>query len=184
MKIVYLDTCIIISYLKKDDKFHNISKIIMNASNLERIDSQITLIEIASVISRQFENIKFNDHELKGWEELNPHEKKATIILYLIEQLSINFYVNLGTEKLNLKNQDFKINIDFSKAFQIAPLFSLRTLDNLQLAACLNLKNVKNLKIDYFITSDELILNQSKIIQKLVDLTVIHPEKLIEIEHL
>ena len=43
---------------------------------------------------------------------------------------------------------------------------------------------VKNVRIDYFVTTDSSILEQAKYIQELTNLTIIHPEKLVEIEHL
>lgn len=184
MKILYLDTCISISFLKSDDIFHKISKTIMSAKNLTRIGSPITLLELASVISRQFQNLKFDSSKIRDWDDLNLQERKSLITLYFLQQLSIKFYACLGNEKINIKNLDFLMHIDFSKAIRITPLFSLRTLDNLQIAAALNLRDVKNFKIDYFVTTDNVILEQSKNIQKETNLTIIHPEKLIDVEHL
>ena len=184
MKILYLDTCVLISYLKKDDIFHAFSKKIMNASNIERIGSSITLIETASVLSRQFLNLKFDKSKIDDWEELNLEERRALITRFLIEKIPISYYTTLGKEKIKINMQDMELHVDFSKAFKISPLFSLRTLDNLQISAALNLRDIKNLKIDYFVTTDREILNLSKVIKDSTNLTIIHSEKLVEIEHL
>ena len=143
MKILYLDTCILISYLKQDDIFHVFSKKIMNANNIESVGSSITLIETASTLSRQYPDLKFDKSEIDDWEELNLEEKKALITYYLIGIIPISYYTTLGKEKIKINKQDIELHVDFSKAFKIAPLFSLRTLDNLQISAALNLRDIK-----------------------------------------
>ncbi|MFX0133526.1 MAG: PIN domain-containing protein [Candidatus Hodarchaeota archaeon] len=182
MKNIYLDTNIIISYLKKDDIFNEFSKKIMKHRNFERISSAITVLEIASVISRQFNDIEMDKSKIKNWDELSIREKKSLIISYFIFKIPIKFYFNSNIEKYYIRNQNLDINVDFSKAIRIAPFFNLRALDNLQFAAALNIRDIKNIRLDYFVTTDDIILNNSKEIQKLTNLTVIHSEKLIEIE--
>ncbi|MHA1279595.1 MAG: type II toxin-antitoxin system VapC family toxin [Candidatus Helarchaeota archaeon] len=184
MKNIYLDTSIIISFLKSDDTFHLTAKKIINAKTFKRIGSPITVLEITSVISRQFNNLKFDSTNIKEWNKLNEQEKKSLIILYYLEKLPIDFYACLGNEKIQLKRRDFRIQIDFSRAYRIAPLFPLRTLDNLQIASALNIRDVRNIRIDYFITTDKVILDVSKEIQKAINLTIIDPETFVDIEHL
>lgn len=184
MKMIYLDTSIIISFLKKDDIFHNSAEKIMGAKNLEKIGSVITIVEIYSVISRQFDNLQFDSSTIQGWETLNHAEKITSITLFFMDQLSMRFYVCLGNEKILVQNQNFNIQIDFSRACRIAPLFPLRALDNLQIACTLNIRDIKDIEIDYFVTTDEIILNNAKNIKDLTDLTIIHPDTLIEIENL
>ena len=98
--------------------------------------------------------------------------------------LPIKFYYCSGSEKYKIKDEWIEFHLFFSKAYQIAPFFSLRTLDNLQIASALNLKEIRNIDIDYFATTDENILNQAKKILELTNLTIIHPKDLIKIEHL
>jgi len=184
MKNIYLDTSILISFLKSNDKYHKISKKIINANTFKRLGSPITVLELTSVISRQFNNLKFDTTNIKEWDKLNEQEKKSLIILYFLEKLPIDFYACLGNEKILLKNKDFNIQIDFSRAYRIAPLFPLRTLDNLQIASALNIRDIRNIRIDYFITIDKVILDLSKEIQKTVNLTIIDPETFMDIEHL
>ena len=184
MKILYLDTSIIIAFLKKADIYYNISEKIMNTPTLERVGSAITILEIFSVISRQFEDIEFDEVKTPNWDSLNESAKKALVSSYFLFKLPIKFYFCLGNEKYNIKNQDYVINIDFTKAFRISPFFALRSLDGLQIASALNLRDIKNIHIDYFVTTDKIILDQGKDIQKSTNLTIIHPEKLIDIEHL
>ncbi|MHA1300711.1 MAG: PIN domain-containing protein [Candidatus Helarchaeota archaeon] len=184
MKNLYLDTNIIISYLKKDDIFYNFSNKIMKEGNFERFGSAITLLEIASVISRQINNIEFDKEKIKNWKELNISEKRLFLFSYFITKIPIKFYFNSNIETYYIKNQNLNININFSKALRISPFFSLRALDNLQISAALNIRDLTNIRLDYFVTTDKLILDNAKKIQDLTNLTIIHSEKLIEIENI
>jgi predicted nucleic acid-binding protein len=184
MKIIYLDTNIIIAFLKKDDLFNTISKKIMNAKSLERVGSAITILEVSSILSKQFEEIEFDVERIPNWNSLSLPAKKILVTSYFIDKLPIKFYFNSIDEGFSIGTLLYKIHIDFSKAIQISPLFSLKALDNLQIASALNLRAIKNVQIDYFITTDKDILDEAKVIREQTNLTVIHPEKLGEIEYL
>lgn len=184
MKNIYLDTAIIISYIKKDDIFYPLSKKIMDSNIINRIGSTITVIEISSVISRQFNNLEFSETKISNWNELNLVEKKSLIISYFLNILPIKFYYCSGSEKFKIQEKWIEFHLSFSKVYRIAPFFSLKTLDNLQIASALNIKEIRNVDIDYFVTTDETILNQAKKIQEMTDLTILHPKDLIKIEHI
>ncbi|NVM05180.1 MAG: hypothetical protein HWN67_22870 [Candidatus Helarchaeota archaeon] len=182
MKNLYLDTNVIISYLRKNDIFNDLSNKIMNYNNFERIGSTLTILEISSVISKQFDNIEINEAKIKNWDNLSIVEKKLLVIYYFTTKIPVKFYFTSNNEKFYIKDQDLSINVDFSKAIRIAPFFNLRTIDNLQLSSALNIRDIKNIHLDYFVTTDEVILDNAKEIQKLTHVTIIHSEKLIEIE--
>jgi predicted nucleic acid-binding protein len=184
MKILYLDTNIIIAFLKKDDVFNTISTKLMNAKILERVGSAITILELSSIISKQFEEIEFDVKQIPDWDSLSLPAKKLLIISYFLDKLPIKFYFNSVDEGFPIGNLLYKVHIDFSKAIRISPFFPLKALDNLQIASALNLRDIKNIPIDYFITTDKSILDQAKVIQAQTNLTAIHPEKLSEIEYL
>ena len=184
MKIVYLDTNIIIASLKKDDIFYIISRKIMNTKILERVGSAITILEVSSILSKQFDEIEFDIQKIPNWDSLSLPAKKSLVTSYFINTLPIKFYFNSIDENFTIGNLLYKIHIDFSKALRISSFFSLNSLDNLQIASALNLRDIKNIKIDYFTTTDKNILDHAKAIQEQSNLTVIHPEKLGEIEYL
>lgn len=184
MKTLYLDTNIIIAFLKKGDNFNEVSNKIMNSEILERVGSAITIIEIASIISRQFEEIEFDETKTPNWDTLTALAKKALVTSYFLNILPIKFYFNVGNENYVIRDLIYKIHVDFTKAIQLSTFFSLKGLDNLQIASALNLRDIQNVQIDYFVTTDTDILNQAEAIQGQTNLTVIHPEKLAEIEYL
>jgi len=60
----------------------------------------------------------------------------------------------------------------------------MKTLDNRQIVSSLNPRNIINVEIDYFITTDKIILDRAKMIQEQTNLTDIHPGKSGKIEYL
>jgi len=184
MKIVYLDTNIIISFLKKEDIFNEVSRKIMNSIILERVGSVITILEITSIISKQFEQIEFDITKTPHWDTLTLPAKKVLVTSYFLTITPIKFYFNLGNENYSVKDQIHKIHVDFTKSIQLSSFFLLKTINNLQIASALNLRDIQNIPIDYFVTTDNDILDQAKAIQEQTNLTIIHPEKLAEIEYL
>ncbi|MHA1378663.1 MAG: PIN domain-containing protein [Candidatus Helarchaeota archaeon] len=184
MKNLYLDTNIIISFIKDDDIFNDFSTKIMAHKNFERIGSAITILEIVSVISKQFENIEISVAKIADWDKLSESEKKLLVTSYIISTIPMKFYFSTNNERFNIKNDYLDVNVDYSKAIKIAPFFNLRTLDNLQIASALNIRDIKNIRVDYFVTTDQIILDNSKKIQKLLGITIINSEKLIDIENL
>jgi len=186
MKHLYLDTNIIISFIKKGDIFNQVAEQIINYTDFRKISSVITILELASVISRQFNDFKMDVEKVKDWQNLNLYEKKAVILYYLLNKVPVQYYACKGYNNLTIFPGDFEleISIDFYKAIYIAPLSNLRTLDNLQIASAVNIRDILGIKIDYFITTDSLILENAKSIREYTHLTIIHPQKLVELENI
>ncbi len=181
MKSVYVDTSVLIAKYKTNDKIHNPSVKILTSINANFVISHISLVELASVISRQIENINFNKEIDEKIGQLNFKERIMFLLNYIVHDNKLQIIQHNGFENLPFitENQIFS---DYSRAMIQSADTSLRTLDNLHLGAAKNLMVVKNYKIDYFVTGENEILSKKRIISQYLDILVISPHDLVRVE--
>ena len=181
MKSIYVDTSVLIAKYKPKDEIHSSSSTILSSNFFNFIISHISLVELTSVISRQFHFIELRDVLREKIEILNFKERVLLLVNYIVQEnnLSIVQYNNFENLPFLTQTQIFS---DYSRAILQSTNTNLRTLDNLHFGAAKNIILTKNIHIDYFLTGDDEILTNKNKINKYFDFLIISPEDLVRLE--
>ena len=176
--ILYLDTNIILSYYNEKDPFHDPNKRLLGQQELTFVTGFITVIEFESVFGKLWQN---NQIQLK----LNIEQKVQNIpisdqVKYITEtcfsRLPITVLPVSSLDAFKFNEIEYIIENTFSLAYRIGPQLQLRTLDILQIASAVKIKQFTNFNVEYFLTNDENILNNSGIIRTTTTIIPISPD--------
>lgn len=186
MKIIYIDTNVIISYYKPTEIFHNAAKKILDSKKFSLISSDLTIIELSAAISRQYfqDEIIVSPSVQEILVNLDEYSQIMALIEYIILSQNIKFYTNPGIQQLNIKDLSLETTYDYYQTYYLSPRLKLRTLDNLHIGTLFNIISFFDLKVDYFCTCDEEILQQKDLINEITGATSINPNQLESIEAL
>lgn len=184
MKTAYLDTNVIISYIKSSDPSHKSSQRILEGAITLNITSTFTLVELKSVLARSFNLISKNlpggiSNEIYKLSDFN---KVQALYLHLLNQIKLRIIENISVEFSNDGYFKGKMFSTYSMASQIANITKLRTMDNIQLAHAILIDRDIEEKIDYFVTGDKEFIKKLKSLKSIKLFTAITPDKLVEIE--
>jgi len=185
MKIAYLDSNVILAKYMPLDPYHSSSYRILEEKFVQNITSALTIVELAAVIGRQSEKIKFVDERsdvITAIEALSRTERIAAFIKFVLSEISVKFLSHLGTEDLSLAQERIRLFSDYARAYSYAPEFRLKSLDLLHLAALKNIQIEGKISVDYFVTADNEILGRKKEITRELDVTTIDPDTLVRVE--
>ncbi len=184
MKTAYIDTNVIISKIKPQDPFHSEAKRLFTQPYVRNISSSLFLVELKSVLSKQapilVKNLPPKAKELSVG--LNHSEKVELFFSFILETSNIEVLENPITEQLSIGSSSLKLTASYSIALRMASKTQLRALDNLHLAHLLLLERDANIHFDYLVTGDKMILNQRKMLNKLLEITVVTPKELESLE--
>lgn len=184
MKIAYLDTNILVSFIKPNDPNYNSSSIILAQPFVKNFISTLTLVEVKSVISRQLIELVGNlpSNIIKAIDGLSDEEKIEILYKYLLESITIEIHENVAIQEDTYSFYKGKIFSVYSLALQLANTTKLRVLDNLQLAHALLIHQQSLDKIDYFVTGDANFIKQISSAKKYLPFSIISPENLLTLE--
>lgn len=181
MKTIYVDTSVLIAKYKPNDELFEVSQKILELRKFKSIISHISLIELVSVISRQFIYFKFKGEVGERMRLLNFKEKVLFSLNYIIQDNDLLVLQHNSFEKLPFITES-QIYADYGRALILAPDTKLRTLDNLHIASAKNITLLKDEYLYYFVTGDNEILSKKKEISEYLGTLVISPFDLIKIE--
>ena len=187
MKIVYLDTNIILSPIRHiDENFNHVMKI-LQLKHISFITGTITLVEMASVLAREKELIhNFFKIEFKKIsnqvKELDINRLISIIIDYLINLFNIKILDDSFFEKYSLSRQEINISSVYNLAISQIQNTELRTLDQLHFMTAYFNFIVNDIDITYLVTADINFLNKSSYLQKLSKIIVISLESFANLE--
>ena len=187
MKLVYLDTNILLAPLRHDDPNYEYAQKIISLKHIRFITGTITLVEIASVMSRESELvrsffIKFLNDNFEETKSIAEENQISLIIDFLINLFNLEIMEEGSIEKLLVLGKYIQLPSILSHAISYAPLAQLRTLDLLHLSIVLFHLNFHGLQIDYLVTSDLDFLKKRDSIQRLSKLVIISLKSFIELE--
>ncbi len=183
MKLVYLDTNLFVSLIKSNDKYYNSIQIIISQNHLSFVTSITTLIELSSVLSREYNNLNLN--LLFSELEIERKDTPSTrIILFLIDYLITKTKCTIISEPqielLDFFQQKIMINPSNKIAILVASKIQLRTLDLIHYANSVHYNHVNLEKIDYILSGDKNFISNGRSGTR--NMTFITPEKFIELE--
>lgn len=177
MSIIYVDTSIIIAKYKKQDEYYKYANQILNPDKNKKCISHITLVELSSVLSRNIDNIHLS--EIEELDALSDKEKILFMIKYIIADCGFKIYNFTGLNEISSIIPKDQISMDYQQAINISMKSKLRTLDNLHFATVKNIVTFKGINIEYFLTGDHEILENTEI-SDILDMQIIHPKEYIE----
>ncbi|OLS19265.1 MAG: hypothetical protein HeimC3_46310 [Candidatus Heimdallarchaeota archaeon LC_3] len=179
MRILYIDTNVLLARWIKDDPFHNESVLIISAIENNQIKAYFStfgLCEIVSVVKRQEE--KFS----------SIFTNKNLISLAFLKKVrkikNINIFNDKNILKVNISGQKTEISLTYWTAINIGAKTGLKTLDNIHIALSRIISTVTEDSVDFFITGDSGILQKAKEIKKMFNISVIDPSVLVKVEGL
>lgn len=188
MKVVYLDTNIILGPIRHADSTYELVNQILEQNHFNFVTGTITLVELASVLAREkkmvnnFFKIILNNNFGTSVDSLNTENQIKLILEYLINLFQIKLLDDNFFEKFVLAKQEINILPQYNFAIYYAQVTQLRTLDQLHfITAYFNLI-FNNLQIDYLVTSDINFLNKKEKLQKISKISVISLESFVDLE--
>lgn len=188
MTHIYLDTNIILSLIRHAEEiFPDVEKM-LELSHLNYFTGTIALVEMASVLSREYDTIKkgisklSSDLDLPELIKLTPKEQIELIITYLLSKFQVSILEDLNPDIYVYKKLNSKINPIYKLALKQTWKTKLRSLDNIHFATARFYDEYLEFKIKYLVTADAGFLKKKKLCHKISDITVIDPKTFVEIE--
>ncbi len=181
MKTIYVDTSVLIAKYKPKDELFEVSQKILERRKFKSLISHISLIELVSVISRQFNYFRFKGEVAERMQILNSKEKVFFSLNYIIQDNDLLVVQHNSFEKLPFITES-QLYADYARVILLAPDVKLRTLDNLHISSAKNITLLKNENLHYFVTGDNEILSKKKEVGEYLDTLVISPADLVKIE--
>lgn len=176
MKQFYMDTNVFISRLKSDDPYHSEAKAIMKGmgdGEIQASTSVFTLLEVASVSGRLYEN--------KRGRRQNEKARKVFIIRALrrLAALKPEFINIAGDTPVAIKGIQATLPSVFNEAVLLSLQSSLRTLDLVHLAAARHAKRMNN-ELGAFVTGDAEFLSDKKRLSEIIGMAIFSPKEYVE----
>ena len=182
MKGVYLDTSVVLTRYAPSDPYHAAVTTLFEAVEGQEVTaatSTLTLVELASSVARAYEKfVKEEKIEI-------PKEKLVAAYTKRVAKIpNLQLFTVDGEVGVQLNGVLIKLPLLFARALEIAPRTSLKSLDNLHLAAANLALKILGLKIDYLVTQDDEMLKRRGEIRRIIEIPVASPNEIVELEGL
>ncbi len=184
MKTVYLDTNILLTLLRHaEDEYNHVIEL-AKQKHLNFVTGTITIPELSSVLSREYDSIKegINELEKLELESLTVEEQIKVLIRFLLEWFHTTILEDLSPEPGIFVNTFFRINPIFKLAYQQSYRIKLRSLDNIHFATARLYDEFLGRRIYYLVTSDRNFLSKRAECQAISKILVINPQTLADLE--
>jgi predicted nucleic acid-binding protein len=188
LKLAYLDTNIFLTFLRSSDVNYKIVSTLIDQNRIKFITGYISLIELYSVLSREFDLLK------KGLLELST-EFSLTELISLEKKMQIDIIINFLTKRFqteiigNQKPENHtivgeRIKLDPLNKLTIiqAPQTMLRALDNMHFAIARYIDEFLDKKIHYLVTLDRNFLKHKDNCQQNSEILILNPQTLFQLE--
>jgi hypothetical protein len=165
---IYIDSNTILSQFLPKDKFRQLNQLLFRQPEINWISGFISVIEVKTVLGRNWrENkLKIEPAFEKILTKFSESIQIQRLTEYCLQTLPIQIISICMQENLVLNKIEYDTDVNFNLAYRMSAVLNLRTLDLIQIAAAMNIKLYHNISIDYFLTNDQLILdNTPKILQ-------------------
>ncbi|HKZ40332.1 MAG TPA: hypothetical protein VJ044_05180 [Candidatus Hodarchaeales archaeon] len=184
MKTAYIDTNVVVSFVKPNDPYYLSARRILTERIVQNISSTLFLIELKSVISREFTaffgNLSLEFREMTG--RLDEIEKIELFYQHILQSIIIDIMDDVSVEIHDSSYYSGQIPASYAKILRVSGKTRLKTLDNLHIAHLILLKENLGVPIDYLITGDQGILARKSDVNRIASVTTISPTELLSIE--
>ncbi len=188
MKHAYLDTNIFLTLLRSQEENYTSVQLVSNLKNFTFFTGTMTIIEITSVLAREekvFREALLNlskEIDIGELISLTFEEQIVIIIEFIFKMFNVTLLDEPNQESLQINGTRNVLPVTYILGIKWAKTLKLRTLDLIHVMTILYYKQLKDVKIDYFITSDSVILGNRIEIQSTIEAIVVDPEGLLDIE--
>lgn len=180
---IYVDTSVIISAYKPNEKAHNLSLRIANLDGVSKVGSYTLIAELIAVISRLYgsSQVRLPSSLQEILSKLRETERSYALVNAMIADWNISFpTVGFEAVQLNLGGVKLPVPEVVAEACSIAPLLLLKTLDLMHIAGA-KIINDSSRDLKYFVTLDKDILNCRDKIRSLVGFQTLSPEEFLNV---
>ncbi len=162
--VVYIDTSVIVSAVDKgDERSKEADKFLLREK--DKIISPLVLVEIFSVVSRNYDKL------VSAFEvDISKEDLPAVIARLSMRKYGLNLF-HTPDKDLTIFGE---VPAEIKLAFMLAPELKLRSLDLLHLSYAWNFK-LSGYNVDEFATFDDEILRKCDRINELTGIRVIEP---------
>ena len=188
MKHAYLDTNVILTLLRSQEENYSFVQTLASLRNFTFFTGTMTIIEITSVLARE-ENLfreaiqtLASELDIRELISLSFEEQIIIIIELLFKTFNLSVLDEPVQEILQINGKKVILPSLYILGIKWADRIKLRTLDLVHIMTILFYKKIKEIKFDYFITSDLVILGKRIDIQTNIETIVTDPEGLLKIE--
>lgn len=132
------------------------------------------MVELAAVIGRQWEKMRLTltEHAREILEKLPTiDEKILALVKYVLDESSMEIHGFPDRQFLTVGDLKQEMSTLELRAIMLAPRLALRALDLLHLAACKLISETYS-TIDFFVTTDKLILGRKDTVAEEMKITV------------
>lgn len=184
MTTVYVDANVIVSRYKPGDPYHGGSERILTSRGIRKVSSDLTLVELASVVSRLHPtgDIVLSPEAEGATKGLSLTERILAIVGYVVHENPIEYYSFPSAEPLSVDGAVLSLLVDRLRAYMFAPVLGLKTLDNLHVAALSNVVLRGDVDVNYFVTCDGEMIEKRGRVKELTGVAVVDPDTLVEVE--
>ncbi len=186
MKVVYLDTNLYIALLKHNDINFPLMQKIITQPHLSFVTSPITVVELSSVISREFENLNidrlFDELKIEKDDPTASEEIILFLIDYLISQTNTEIISDPQIEQINYFKHEYMMNPIYKIAILDSSKIRIRTLDLIHYAYASYFNTIQRTRVDYLLSGDLTFISHGRLYKGTRDFTFIDPETIVKLE--
>ncbi len=177
MKTYYLDTNVFLARYAPEEKEHDSSKILLEATEagqLKALTSPLTLVEIASTVRRSSE-------KLTG--TMPPVENSGAFVRRALALRNLG-YISLGGEMTLAAGSPVKVPLLFTAALKAVRSLPMKTLNLLHLASAYMAVRLFGEDLDFFATLDDELLRFRREVKDFLGCSAVTPSELVKLEGL
>lgn len=188
MKHAYLDTNVILTLLRTEEENYSFVQLLSGLKNFTFFTGTITILELTSILAREekvFREALLNlskEIDIRELIALSFEEQIIIILEFLFKTFNITILNEPAPEIVQLNGKKKFLPVGYVLGIKWAEKIQLRTLDLIHVMTMLYYKQIKEIKMDYFITSDTVILGKRIEIQTNSETIVVDPEGVLKIE--
>jgi predicted nucleic acid-binding protein len=156
-------------------------KRLFQQQDLRFVSGFITILEFECIINNLWKSneIKLDATTTKLIENLSEYQKVKIMTEFFLKQLPIEILSVSTCEQILINQWTLNVENTLTLAYNLAPNFSLKTIDVIQLASALKIKLFQNRQISYFLTEDKRILNEIEEIRSKIGLIPVSAQELL-----
>lgn len=186
--IIYVDTSLLLSPFRIGDENYKFMGIINSKKHIQIVTGTLAIVEITSVLLREVHlfntalKVISEDDSLGEISLLSLQLQVRLAIKYILQYYRVKVLEDYKPEESNILVEGCLISPIFKLLINSTIKSKLRTIDLLHYYTASYYSNIKELKIDYLITSYYTFQKMRDVFGEESSLTIISPETFIEKE--
>jgi predicted nucleic acid-binding protein len=170
--MAYVDTNVILAKYFPEDKLHAAATAFLELSRKRKIASPVSMVELASVVSRLQREISAPKEILQ-----EPARRRIrAIVEFMIRDCNVTLMALPARARIKLAGAILSVPLEYHRSIALAHALELKTLDLVHLAYADTLRNWGN-DVEIFVTGDKGILYNSEKIHEQLGIEIKPPSE-------